>query len=531
MLDTDKELLNNFLRQYFGSNRSTNVQEIMDSLKETEPALAAKLKKASKHLGFKTYLTKYFLRDFLNEGWLTVTNQSIQVKLSLSRCSYCFSAIENVYLIDIELNRYCGRNCIDKLPHYFKTYESGLETYGNLFDHFSMWFPLCQELTTTSFNSLTSKDAKVLSSTIDNYLDSEYWDNFLLPHTSQSCIDSEIYRMLTLLREQARKLQKLANDFEQKEGNSTLYSQCAQPVDARYVVNQRGQYFCSEECHQIYYKQQPDKFKEADDDHPYYFDYLSIRQVFLHWFDWKSILQEMSQASPYPNAYAQWNADDCIDELDCIICEYKDYIQTEGDDGIFSREIYNYTLKLQQIQQQILLWRPERQIYHGLYCYEDKPGLAEKLLEEAAAAKGPMVVQNLVHHSHPFHTNFDYVFETDQEQNEMLTLLLPYFERNQLDLTAYDAHLCDGGCNDYLDSSDSLYWHHGWFYCETCLDLEDVGEMDLSRLQRLLAYYDHHDEDLHKLIHDKQGDYDRYKKWIRRACRVHQIDIPAWAVD
>ncbi|XID90461.1 hypothetical protein ACF3MZ_18175 [Paenibacillaceae bacterium WGS1546] len=306
-------------------------------------------------------------------------------------------------------------------------------------------------------------------------------------------------------------------------------SQCGKPLDEHYVINQRGQYFCSEACCDTYHELHADQFKEADDDHPYYFEYSSIRQQFLNWADWKSLLQEKSDAASYPNAYAQWHADDLIDELDNILWHYRDYIQTEGDDGPVAREIYGYTLKLRRIQRQLLIWRPERHLYFGFYCYESETALAKKLLEDVRAAEGVGVILSLNQHSHPFHVHFDYVFATEQERDKMMVLLKPYFERNGLDMTVYDAHLCDGGCGDYLDAADSLYRHDGWLYCESCLDLKDVGEMDAGKLQRLLAYYNCHHEELQKLIYDKYGEYDRYKQWIRRACHVHSVNFPAWS--
>lgn len=308
-------------------------------------------------------------------------------------------------------------------------------------------------------------------------------------------------------------------------------TQCGNPVDEYYTINQRGQYFCSEACCDTYYECHSDQFNEADDDHPYFFDYSSIRQQFLTWTAWELLLQEKAENASYPNAYAQWHADDLIDELDEILWQYRDYIQTEGDDGPFSREIYSYTLKLRRIQRQLLIWRPERPLYFGFYCYESEPEIVESLIEEMRAAEGAVVVGILNQHSHPFHAYFDYVFATEPERDEMQLLLIPYFDRNGLDLTAYEAFLCDGGCGDYLDVADNLYWHDGWIYCESCLDLKDVGEMDADKLQHILAYYDRNNIELQKLIHDKHGDYDRYKQWIRRACRVHHIDFPFWAVD
>ncbi|WP_156920651.1 hypothetical protein [Thermicanus aegyptius] len=524
----DKECLIALLRYHFGHNRVTSINEIRDEIRKANATLAAKLKKASKHLGFKAYLTKYFLKNFINEGWLTVTNECIQVNLSPTRCSFCFAAIEDVYLIDIDLNRYCGWNCAEKSPYYCKPYESNLDMYSSLFERFSEWLPLCRQLTANILNASTSEGAKELLSEIGRYLDDVYWDDFLPPHENRSCIDSEIYRMLTTLRKQADNLQKLIHDIEDTANSSNLCVQCAKPVDERYVVNQRGQYFCSEECHEIYHELYADEFKEMDDDHPYYFDYSSIRQEFIYWTEWKSLLQKKAESCCYLNAHAQWNADDFIDELDDIIWEYRDYIQTDGDDGIFAREIYNYTLKLRHIQQQLLKWRPERAIYYGLYFYDCEPNITEKLLEEIRAAESDEVVQTLDQHSHPFHEHFDYIFKTAQERDSIFSLLSPYFESKGFHLRTYSAHLCDGGCGDYLDLSDSLYWQNGWFYCESCLDNYDVGELSLDGLKRLLRYFEENNEKLQRIIYDESGDYDRFKSMIRRACRIHQIEFPVW---
>lgn len=331
-----------------------------------------------------------------------------------------------------------------------------------------------------------------------------------------------------MLKSELNQLKELALNFDEPDGTDCCI-QCNNRLDERYLVNHRADYFCSEECHDLYHETNAHKSKEHDDDHPYYFDYSTIRQQYIYWFDnWKLLLQK---ASKHVNEYAQWNADDFIDDIDEIIWAYKDYIVTEGDDGIFAYEIYNYTQKLMKIQCEILQWRPERQTFYGLSSESIEGRVLEEITAEICAAEGNEFRQIISDHAHQFHEYLDLIFDDFDERDIMEERLHPYFQRHKIELNSYSSHLCDGGCGDYLDAEDNDFWNDGWFYCDSCLRNKDVGELTIAELKRHLQYYLDNADDLQPIINDKQEEYVRYKSLIRRACRVHNVEIPDWAIE
>ncbi|WP_433945515.1 hypothetical protein [Paenibacillus sp. SN-8-1] len=306
-----------------------------------------------------------------------------------------------------------------------------------------------------------------------------------------------------------------------------ICKQCAHSIDEHYLINYRGDYFCGENCHETYHEANAHEFNESDDGHPYYFDYSSIRQEFIHWSqNWTKFLQEELK---YSNEYAQWTADDLVDSLDEIIWSYEQYIFTEGGDGVFAREIYQYTLKLREIQDHILKWRPHRETYYGMQCcfnYDDtiSDELISSYLNDIMEKEGSELEDDRYQRPHPFHEYFDWVFNFEGDRDFWFEVLSPYFHSSPLELDTYTAHLCDGGCNDYLDISDTDYWHDGWFYCHSCISNKEVGELDRENLVDNIKFYNQHMDIIQKL-ENPEG----FRSLIRRACRIHRIEMPEWA--
>jgi hypothetical protein len=309
-----------------------------------------------------------------------------------------------------------------------------------------------------------------------------------------------------------------------------LCKQCAHPIAEHYLINQRGDYFCGDKCHEIFHDANAHEFIEFDDDHPYYFDYSSIRQEYIYLTDnWVKLFQKKTKDS---NVYAQFEADDLIDQMDEIIWAYKDYIHSEGDDGIFAYEIYQYTIKLREIQKQLLKWRPERETYYALSCYydydydnADSHNIINDYLNDVAEKEGSILAENRCKRPHPFHEYFDWIFDFQWERDYWLDTLSPYFQSSSLNLETYTAHLCDGCCNDFLDIKNIHNWYDGWFYCDSCMSNKEIGELSNDGLLKYIEYYNVHTDKIESLENPN-----RFRSLIRRACRIHQIEMPDWAI-
>lgn len=124
---------------------------------------------------------------------------------------------------------------------------------------------------------------------------------------------------------------------------------CNKEISYFYRVNLNGEYFCDDECYDEYFEKHEE---DCPDDyaHPYIDDYLAIRFEYHEWLNWESELSRVRNGGV-------WNAaEEMIESIDSVIEEFSDYLYSSGDDGIFSYEIYQYILKLEEIQSEIEQW-------------------------------------------------------------------------------------------------------------------------------------------------------------------------------
>lgn len=112
-----------------------------------------------------------------------------------------------------------------------------------------------------------------------------------------------------------------------------------------------------------------------------------------------------------------------MDELDRIMADGADYYYAEGDDGAFAWEIYQYVLKLQEIQKKILRWAPPRSIRHVYHAFEiESENLMEDKLEDHLytflnQVENEELLRTILWvHRHPISPAPKYVFEYDYER-------------------------------------------------------------------------------------------------------------------
>ncbi|MCF6094733.1 hypothetical protein L1765_12255 [Microaerobacter geothermalis] len=203
----ERKKLNIFLRDFFANNRIASFFDIVECLQKEYPRLFTKLTESSYKLTIEAYLAQYFLPKYMKEGWLQIDGDNYKVQLSPNRCSYCFKSIDDIYIIDIDLNRYCGWRCAEKCRYYCDPYESHLDTYQELFDRFSTWLPQTRKY--SNFIKMKNTDnISCLVKEIERYVNDVHFDEFRWPLEEQSCIESEIYRMLQVLDREVERLNK-----------------------------------------------------------------------------------------------------------------------------------------------------------------------------------------------------------------------------------------------------------------------------------------------------------------------------------
>lgn len=108
-------------------------------------------------------------------------------------------------------------------------------------------------------------------------------------------------------------------------------------------VNCEGIVFCSDECYEEY-EDSPNDFN-----HPYIDDYDAVRFEYIEWM--KSYENDLYR-------YGTSKKEELIEGIESVIQEFYDYIQLAGSDGIFSMEIYQYLLALEDLKDVILKWEP-----------------------------------------------------------------------------------------------------------------------------------------------------------------------------
>lgn len=82
--------------------------------------------------------------------------------------------------------------------------------------------------------------------------------------------------------------------------------------------------------------------------------------------------------------------DELLEEIDLLIGEHDDFIRSEGDDGPYALEIYQYTEKLKELQKHIFAWRPYRKTLYWVTAddgnYGDLGSTGEEVYEKIGIA-------------------------------------------------------------------------------------------------------------------------------------------------
>lgn len=112
----NRKLFDDWIRNFFKEERRATSKEIWEKLQQDQPRLGKAIKRAGARVGASAYIGRYLLRPITKEGWLHVLNGEWMVQATPERCYHCFSAIDDIYVIDAEENRYCSLDCLEECP-------------------------------------------------------------------------------------------------------------------------------------------------------------------------------------------------------------------------------------------------------------------------------------------------------------------------------------------------------------------------------------------------------------------------------
>lgn len=302
---------------------------------------------------------------------------------------------------------------------------------------------------------------------------------------------------------------------------------CKKETDERSIIDPAGAVYCSEDCMEEYTEKQDLSF----DPHPYEDSYLLLRQSYIELLDnWEDTLNK--KTASLENA-----VDELMEEIDELIGDHFDFIHTEGDNGPYAWEIYQYTLKLRELQKRIFAWRPNRKKLYWVTTWDTSYGfdkneeqICDKIYADLhSAGYGQFIINANEQHEHPYHHwGINYVFDNPDMAKEAHNILLPICENRGVEITIRESHQCEAHCGDVLEADADTYVN-GWFYCYSCSESGDHGIFTQQELDTELQYYEENEEDRLLLIEERRDWCVPFKMKIKRTCRAFEIAVPPWA--
>lgn len=309
--------------------------------------------------------------------------------------------------------------------------------------------------------------------------------------------------------------------------NKVNCTQCKKEPDERYIIDAKGTKYCSEDCMDQY-------LEELDipyDPHPYEDTYLYLRRSYIEILNnWENVLDK--KTTDLENA-----VDELLEEIDELIGGQADFVRAEGDDGSFAWEIYQYTLKLAELQKRIFTWRPNRKMLYWVKEMNTNYGSLEKDQEKIYDkictdlyfnGYEDFILYYIKHHQHPYHWGVNFVFDNPEMAKEAYELLKSLCEKNGVDISIVESLQCEAHCGDILEVDAGTYIN-GWFYCYSCKESGDHGIFTQQELAVELQYYEENEDERQMVIFERKDWCATYKSKIMRSCREHDVEVPSWA--
>ncbi len=223
MLSKDvKNEFNTWAVAYFKDHRTAQSKDIFNRLKEEMPVTAKKIEKAGKKIGGPAYIGRHLLPGLAKEGWLQNKDRVWSVNITPDRCPYCLKPIDEVYLIDIDENRYCSADCMDEYEDAEPPYDSYWDDYIALFYEFEDIYYRYQGIlddyaTVTSKNPepdkiiFTHRDILKTINHIEEILPN--YDYILLNGGDDGPVAGEMNRMVESMQEKLDHLREMADNI------------------------------------------------------------------------------------------------------------------------------------------------------------------------------------------------------------------------------------------------------------------------------------------------------------------------------
>ncbi|MEF2244235.1 hypothetical protein [Paenibacillus sp. IITD108] len=303
-------------------------------------------------------------------------------------------------------------------------------------------------------------------------------------------------------------------------------TQCKKEMDERYIIDAKGTIYCSEDCMDQYMEERESSY----DSHPYEDTYLILRRGYIDLLDhWEDTLNK-------EKINLELLVDELLEEIDELIDDHSDFIRAEGDDGPYAWEIYQYTLKLRELQKYILAWRPNRKMLYWVtgmdtnYGSLDKnqEGIYDKIcMDLYLTGYEDFILYVIKIHQHPYHWGLDYVFDNLDMAKEAYEILKPFCDKYGVELSIVESYKCEAHCEDVLEADADTYIN-GFFYCYSCSESQERGVFTLLELKSELTGIEKNNEERQEIIEERKDWVAPFKRKIKRSCRTYGIDTPSW---
>ncbi|TCT21768.1 hypothetical protein EDD68_11072 [Melghiribacillus thermohalophilus] len=305
----NRKLFDDWIRNFFKEERRATSKEIWEKLQQDQPRLGKAIKRAGARVGASAYIGRYLLRPITKEGWLHVLNWEWMVQATPERCYHCFSAIDDIYVIDAEENRYCSLDCLEECPEARDPYDSYWDDYVFLYMDFADFHGEAKDLRHCLPSPENHLGVCRLLKKMDQWFEFPDYDDIWFNGGDDGPIAREMYRMLRLLNQDDEQLKSLEREMREARGKQKM-------IYSIEVLNLEGQLKENRAFHCFFRK----NIK--------YFDEIrhmfSTEDVWL-WHDWGKELEEI-----LPGAYRS------INEFRCPSCG------RIGEDNRFERLEDNY---------------------------------------------------------------------------------------------------------------------------------------------------------------------------------------------
>lgn len=221
------ENFSSWVRKRFKTNRESTSDVIWNKLQQYDKRLCRAIKRAGKKIGPRAYIGRHLLRRVTKEHWLTYENNQWIARPTNEQCHYCFSSISNIYVIDLDKNRYCNFDCLYDFDEATVPYDGYWDDYTALVDDFDYYHCMYKDF--KHYLEPTPANHIQLNSFMDKFerwMEMPEYNTIYLNGGHDGPVAAEMYRMLMILEENFKHLKKIQAEITKARPKQNIFIYC-----------------------------------------------------------------------------------------------------------------------------------------------------------------------------------------------------------------------------------------------------------------------------------------------------------------